>query len=131
MAHSTVVQVVEARIKANFLHCPVFVENSYVGVPEAGGPWAVIDFPYSRSTWITADEFEEEGGFRVLLAVEAGAGAHQGRLWLEEIATLFRGRLVEGVQFYAPQTPISDDRNDTGAAFRLQITVPYRFIIEG
>jgi hypothetical protein len=129
MAHPSVVQTVETHIETGFTRCRVFVENSYVGAPESGGPWAVIDFPYCRSTWITADECEEEGGFRVLLAVEAGAGAHEGRDWLEEIATLFRGRLVDGVQFYAPQSPLSDDRSDTGASFRLSITVPYRTII--
>lgn len=131
MAHLSVVQAVESRLRANFDRCPVYVENEVSGVPEDAGPFILVDFPWSRSEWVTADEFEVEGGFRVMLALEPGHGAHVGREWLEEIATLFRGQRFDGVQCFAPQAPATDNSNDAGAYFRLEITVPYRTIIEG
>lgn len=131
MAHLSVVQAVERRLKANFTRCPIFVENEAVGTPDDASAWIVIDFPWSRSSWITADEFEEEGGFRVLLAVPALGGAHEGRAWLDEIAVLFRGQAFDGVQCFAPQTAATNNMNEIGSYFRLELTVPYEFIIEG
>lgn len=131
MAHLSVVQSVENRIRANFTRCPILVENSNEETPDDAASWILIDFPWSRSEWVTAEEFEEEGGFRVMLAVAAGAGAHEGRAWLEEISTLFRGQSFDGIQCYSPQSPVTSDRNDAANYFRLEITVPYRFIVEG
>ncbi|WP_182422021.1 phage tail terminator-like protein [Aureimonas sp. ME7] len=131
MAALTVVQIVEARLRAGFDRCPIYVENSTLGTPSGGGPWILVDFPWSRSEWVSADEFWEDGGFRVLLAIEAGAGAHDGRAWLDEIASLFRGVEVGGVQFFAPQSASTGDQSDRGVHFRLALTVPYQFIIEG
>lgn len=131
MAHPDVVRAVEARIQANFTRCTVLVENANTSTPDGGGPWILVDFPWCRSEWITANEFLEEGGFRVRLHVEPGVGAHQGRDWLEEIAGLFRGQAFDRVQCYAPQSPVTDDRSDEANYFRLELTVPYQFIVEG
>ncbi|WP_416358226.1 phage tail terminator-like protein [Aureimonas phyllosphaerae] len=131
MADLSVVQAVERRIRASFTRCPILVENSNEETPEDAGPWLLIDFPWSQSEWVTADEFEERGGFRVMLSVVAGVGTHEGRAWLEEIATLFRGQSFEGVQCMAPQSPVTSDRNDAAGYFRLEITVPYQTIIIG
>lgn len=129
MAHLAVVQAVEARLKAGFSACPIFVENEVTGTPAAGAPWILVDFPWSRSDWVTADEFEEEGAFRVLLALKRAAGAHVGRAWLDEIAALFRGQAFDGVQCFAPQGAVTNDSNETGTTFRLSIAIPYTFII--
>lgn len=129
MAHLSVVKAVEARLKDGFDGCPVFVENETGETPANATAWALVDFPWSRTEWISADEFQEEGGFRVLIAVPRKDGAHRARGWLDEIATLFRGQRFEGVQCYAPQSASSDDQSERGAYFRLSLTVPYEFII--
>lgn len=131
MAHLSVVEAVERRLKAGFTECPVFVENEITTTPKDAEAWIVVDFPWCRSTWITADEFEEEGGFRILLAVPMRAGTHKGRAWLDQIATLFRGQQFDGVQCYAPQSASTDDGSERAAYYRLSLTVPYEFIIEG
>lgn len=131
MAHLLVVQAVENRIRANFDRCPVFVENEMAETPSDSSRFIVIDFPWCRSNWVSAEEFEEEGGFRVLAAVERATGTHEVRGWLDEIAALFRGARFDGVQCYAPQSPVTDDQSDRDTYFRLEITVPYRFIIQG
>ncbi|WP_019999067.1 phage tail terminator-like protein [Aureimonas ureilytica] len=131
MAHLSVVKAVEARLAAGFNKCTVYVENSFTETPDEAGAWALLDFPWCRAEWITADEFEEEGGFRILIAADSGSGTHEARAWLDEIAALFRGQSFEGVQCYAPQSPSTNDRSANGSFFTLSITVPYKFVIEG
>lgn len=129
MAHLSVVQAVERRLKAGFTGCPIYVENETSQTPDLATAWALVDFPWSRAEWITADEFQEEGAFRVVVAVPRKSGGHAARGWLDDIASLFRGQSFEGVQCYAPQSASSDDQSERAAYFRLSLTVPYEFII--
>jgi hypothetical protein len=136
MAHSSVVQAVEARLVAGFTSCPVFVENTTSDTPGDASAFAILQFPYSRSEQASIGDpggnwYREEGGFRVALAVERGAGAHQGRQWLDEIAALFRGKSFDGVRTYAPGSAATDDRNEDGVYFVLSIAIPYDFHITG
>ncbi|MBB3937675.1 phage tail terminator-like protein [Aureimonas phyllosphaerae] len=131
MAHPDVVTAVTARLRGGFDHCPIVTENASASTPEDGGPWLLLDFPWSRSQWQSDDEFLEEGGFRLRLHVKAGRSTEDARAWLADLATLFRGTAFGGVQCYAPQSPASDDRNDAAGYFRLEITVPYQTIIIG
>lgn len=132
MSHAAVVIAVEARIKANFARCPIVVENETVTPPADGGPYLTVQFPWSTSEWHAVEGpdgsiFREEGAFRFVLSVAAGAGAHEGRQWLGEIADTFRAARFSEVQCFAPDAPVGDDRNDVGAYYRLAIVVPYEF----
>jgi hypothetical protein len=137
MAHPSVVAAVGARLQAGFDHCPVITENDGdQTVPSDAGPFLKLQFPWTRSEWQTIDgpdgcDFLEEGGFRFVLSVPSGSGTITGRVWLEEIATLFRGQRFEGVQTYAPSSPVSDDASDAPGYFRLSIVVPYEYLIQG
>lgn len=136
MAHLSVVQAVEARLQANFTHCPIRLENSFSETPDDAGAFLLLDFPFSRSRQVTigspgSNRYEEEGAFRVLLSIPSGVGTHEGRGWLDEISTLFRGKLFDGVRTYSPQSAPTDDRNDAAAYFRLAISVPYDFSLFG
>ena len=131
MAHLAVVQAVEARVAAGFTACPVRVENDNDGVPNEAGAFIALQFPWSRSEWQTIDgDFLEEGAFRFVLSVPRGDGTHQGRAWLDDIATLFRAVEFDGVQTYAPSSPVTDDRSEAENYYRLSISVPYESIIE-
>lgn len=131
MAHLAVVQAVEARLSAGFTACPVLVENDGDGIPTNAGPFLALQFPWCRSEWQTTDgDFLEEGAFRFVLSVPRGDGTHQGRAWMDEIATLFRAVEFDGVQTYAPGSPVTDDRSEAENYYRLSISVPYEFIIE-
>ncbi len=137
MAHLTVVQAVEQRLAANFTACPIQIENDGdQTVPANSGPFVAVQFPWSRSEWETIEgpegcDFLEEGGIRFVLAAPAGRGTHTYRGWLDEIATLFRGVTFDGVQTFAPTSPVSDDRNDRAGYFNLSIIVPYQYMIQG
>lgn len=134
MAHLDVVQAVEARLAANFNHCPIIVENENTPPPSDGSAFLHLQFPWSRAEWETVNgpdgcAFLEEGAFRLVLAVDRGTGSHTGREWLDALAAVFRSVAFEGVQCFAPTSPITDDRSDAGSYYRLAITVPYEFII--
>ncbi|WP_061930140.1 phage tail terminator-like protein [Aureimonas sp. AU22] len=131
MAHPSVISAVEARLRGSFDRCPIVTENVSSSMPDDGGPWLLLDFPWSRSQWQSDDEFLEEGGFRLRLHIKAGRSTDEGRGWLEDLTTLFRGTAFDGVQCYAPQSPASDDRNEVAGYFRLEITVPYATVIIG
>lgn len=137
MAHLTVVQAVENRLAGAFSYCPIRVENEGdETVPTDGGPFLTVQFPYSRSEWETVEgpdgsDFLEEGGIRFVLAAPAGYGTHVYRGWMDEIATLFRGVSFDGVQTFAPTSPVTDDRSDKEGYFVLSLVVPYQFTITG
>lgn len=132
MAHFAVVQAVEARMKANFTRCPVYVENENTDTPESGDGFLVVQFPWSNAEWHAVEGadgsiFHEEGAFRFVAAVPMGTGSHDGRQWLGELADLFRGARFSDVQCFAPDSPVGDDGNEAGAYYRLAMAVPYEF----
>ncbi len=129
------VQAVEAHLRAGFDRCRIFTENEFPEPPKDGGAWLLLQFPWSRSEWSTiADADEEcehleEGAFRFVLSVDRGDGAHVARAWLDEIAALFRGREIGGLQCFSPSSPVTDDRSETGDWFTVSIAVPYECVI--
>lgn len=134
MAHRLVVNAVRARLAANFTGCPVYGENTLAESPKDGSAFIVLQFPWSRSVWETLAgpdgcDHREEGAFRFVLSVPRDGGVDEGRQWLDEIASLFRGEEFDDVQCYAPDSPVSDDRNETGSYYRLTMAVPYQFIV--
>lgn len=136
MAHRNVVLAVESRLKAGFTDCPVLVENETGEAPLDGNAFLLLDFPYARSEQATigspgANRYHEEGAFRLLLSIRRGFGAHQGRLWLDQIADLFRGAYFDGVRCYAPQSASTDDRNEVAGYFRLSMIVPFDYSLNG
>jgi len=132
MASLQVVQAVERRLTENFDSAPFLVENDGEGVPVGHGPFLTVQFPWSRSEWHSTDGFFlEEGAFRFVLSVERGTGTHQGREWLDEIASLFRGAEFEGVQTFAPGSATTDDRSEAEGYYRLSIAIPYEYYIKG
>lgn len=132
MAEYAVVQAVEARVAAVFDECPVYVENGLTTPPADNSAWLMVQFPYAISTWQTTDgDFLEEGAIRFVLSVERGAGAHEGRQWMTALAAQFRGVQFDGVQTYAPSSPVSDDMNDDSSYYKLSFAVPYEYIVTG
>jgi hypothetical protein len=134
MAHPAVIDAIEARLAAGFTECPIHSENTMSSTPGDGSPFLVVQFPFARSTWATIDgpdgsDFEEEGAVRFILFVERGAGAQQGRQWLEKVASIFRGAVFDNVQCFAPDSPVADDRNEDGVYYALSMACPYEFTI--
>jgi len=134
MAHLSVVNAVAARVAANFTHCPIIGENSNQDVPADGSAFLQLQFPFSTTEWVEVEGpdgsiFREEGAFRFVLAVPRydAAATATGRQWLEELAQLFTGVAFDGVQTFAPDSPVADDNNDDASYYRLSMAVAYQF----
>jgi hypothetical protein len=75
--------------------------------------------------------YREEGGFRLVLAVERGIGTAKIREWGEELAALFRDREFDGVTTQVPSEPFTDDLSDQGNYFMATMVVPYFYNFVG
>lgn len=132
MARSEVVNAFADRLAAHWSRVPVIEENSVGSAPRNGSPYLLLQFPFSASDRITfgapgANVYREEGAARLVLHIQRGRGADDGRLWADELGTLFRGKHFDGVETFAPSSAASDDANENGNYYVLAIAVPYRF----
>ncbi|WP_182422297.1 phage tail terminator-like protein [Aureimonas sp. ME7] len=134
MAHSLVVETIDAHVRASFEHCPVLAEDDNGESPADLGPFLVVAYPYSRSEQETVGDgadFEEEGAFTLTLAVPRGFGVRQARSWLDGMAVTLRAKQIGPVWCAAPQPAVLDDDRSDQAYVRLIMAVPYRFLLEG
>ncbi|MGN6549756.1 MAG: phage tail terminator-like protein [Pararhizobium sp.] len=135
MASAGVDIAVRARLAANWARCPVIDENGG-DRPTDGSPFLVIQYPFSTAEPMSvgapgANRWREEGAIRFVLEMERGSGTETGRQWCAELAALFRGKDFDGVQTWAPTSPVSDDDNDNGNYYTFAFVVPYQFDIIG
>lgn len=131
-----VVNAVEARLEANWTHCPVFGVNSKGDTPADGSPFVQVSYPVANGEQLTvgapgANVYRETGAFRLMVNARRGKGVAIGLAWADELAALFRGKEFGGVQTFAPSSPAIDDRNDQGNFFTLSVSVPYTADILG
>lgn len=129
MAHQTVEEAVEARLRDNWTNCAVFTENMETLVPSDGTSFLMLQFPVSDAErlGITNRLYRETGAFRIVIAIEAGSGPAKMREWGEELRDLFIDRVFEGVTTQVPSDPLTDDRSDRGPYFVGYMAVPYTF----
>lgn len=124
-------------LEARWGTLPIVTPNTRKAVtPPEGEPYVIIQRPYSTSRRVTfgapgANLYREEGGLRVVVYVERGSGIDEGLTWAAEIAAIFRGQRFEGIETFAPSSPVFDDGNENGGYFALSFAVPYQLDIEG
>jgi|SRR5215207_152492 len=133
MASRHVEEAVEAYLTANWATSPVIVENAEGEAPQDGSPFLRLQFPLSNTNrWpINSRSYRESGGFRLVIAVERGAGTTKIRQWGETLAALFRDREFGGIETQAPSEPFTDDLSDEGNYFVGTMIVPYTYNFEG
>lgn len=123
MASSFVEGVVEARLAANWTHCPVYARNDIGSVPEDGSEFLFVEYPVSRNERLplASRVYREEGGVRFLINVPRGSGMQMIREWATELGTLFGDIKVDGVRFGPPVGPYSDDQSDQGSYWQASL----------
>lgn len=133
MAINKVIDAVEARLAANFTRCTVFGFNlaAESEPPQDGSAFLQVSYPAANNTQITVGDpgnnlWRENGAFRLALFARRGEGIAGARVWMAELADLFRGKKFDGVQCWGPTSPALDDRNEEGVYFILSIAVPYQ-----
>lgn len=137
MARKGLMDAVSARLGADWHGAPIYgVNGGKWGPPEDGSSFVAVQYPFNSARQLTfgapgANVWREEGGIRFVLALEPGTGDDVGFTWADEIAALFRGKEFDGVQCFAPTSPVIDDDNDIGSYFVLTFVVPYQFDLIG
>src|SRR5215212_9890404 len=107
MAHQLVVDVVKARLDANWTLCPVRWPNEMSAEPEdmgdtfLSGAFMSIQFPFATQTRISVSDaiYREEGGVRAVFSMLRGEGIDRGWLWAEQFGKLFRDQRFGAVRF--------------------------------
>ncbi|WP_062220489.1 phage tail terminator-like protein [Aureimonas sp. D3] len=132
MARFEVVLAVRTFLAANWTECPIVEENTGFETPKNGSPFVMVQYPYSISERLTfgapgANTHRETGGFLISVNVPRGEGVDRGRQWADRLADILRGKTFGHLRIQTPNSPPTDDRNETGNYFQLSFAVPYRF----
>jgi hypothetical protein len=123
---------VKARLTQNWSRTPVLYPNEGPGQPPAdGGPYLAVQYPISRARAISvgapgANLHRSEGTIRFVLGAPAGGGTDPYGGWLEELRSLFRSKIFDGVETLAPSEMATDDRDLQGGYCFLSFSVPYK-----
>ncbi|WP_020178085.1 phage tail terminator-like protein [Methylopila sp. M107] len=133
MAHPSVITAVTSRLETYWNRSPIFAPNVEGDAPEDGSPFVKLQFPASDKARPILNRrfYREEGGVRIVIAVEIGEGIAKASAWAEELATLFRDRKFSGVQTFVPGDIYVGDENDSGNYFITALVVPYAFNFAG
>ncbi|GLK67009.1 phage tail terminator-like protein [Hansschlegelia plantiphila] len=134
MAHPTVISAVTSRLETYWgERSAVFAPNVEGDAPEDGSPYVKLQFPASDQgrPIVNRRLYREEGGFRVVIAVEIGEGLAKASAWAEDIKSLFRDRKFSGVRTFVPGDIYVGDENSDGNYFVTALTVPYAFTFTG
>jgi hypothetical protein len=138
MASKFVEDTVDAYLEANWPHiatCPIIGENEPQEAPVQDDPAVVkafllVQYPVSNTEKPSINErtYQEEGGVRIVINLERGAGDALMREYGETITELFRNVWIGDIEFLVPSEPFTDDRSDEGVYFTGAMVCPYRYV---
>ena len=133
MAHPAVIAAVTSRLTTYWNKSAILEANFEGDAPSDGAPYLKLQFPASDKgrPIVNRRLYREEGGVRIVIAVEIGEGLTKASAWGEELATLFRDRKFSGVRTYVPGDIYVGDENDAGNYFVTALVVPYAFTFTG
>jgi hypothetical protein len=122
-------EMILARAALNLPGCPMFGINLQGDVPEDGSVFGEVQYPVAITEQVdlAAKRYLERGTIRLIVNAQRGAGVQIGLELTDRLAALFRGKKFDGVQTFAPSSPVIDDRNDDGLYFPISVSVPYKF----
>jgi hypothetical protein len=92
-----------------------------------------VQFPVARTNKppVGTRLYREEGGFRIVILAQNGAGLEDVLTWADGLAALFRDVKFDGVECQVPGSPFLDDSNDDGLYFKASIVCPYTYHFTG
>lgn len=130
MASKAVEDAVDAYLAANWAGLPVLKENEQGEIPSDGSPFIILQFPVRNVERISIGQrtYREEGGIRIIINVQRGAGTAAIRQHGDALADLFRDQTFNGVHCGVPTEPFTDDASDRGVYFSGSVVVPFWFV---
>lgn len=129
MPSKAVVDAITTYLNEAWTATSIIDPDSVNETPADGSAFIAVQFPVARNSRPVIDRafYREEGGFRIVINAERGAGAGQALTWADQLAALFRDKKFGGVSCQVPSSPFIDDRNESGMYFKAAIVVPYTF----
>ncbi len=136
MARKAVMDAVEARLAALWTRCPVAGNRLEGDTPSGATSFLAVQYPVANEERITVgapgeNVYREEGAIRFVLNAGREVSSAVALAWADELASLFRGKIFDGVETFGVSTPALDDRNDRAGYFVLSLAVPYQHDITG
>lgn len=127
MASKAVEDAIDSYLAANWSNSAIYTENQQGEIPDDGSSFIILQFPVSNVERVQVNEpfYREEGGFRIVIATQRGAGTATIRSWGEQLATLFRDKKIGTVNCRVPSEPFTDDQSDKGLYFQGSMIVPF------
>lgn len=128
MANKAVLDAVMARLGATWSGVPVVQPFATNERPAA--PYIVVEFPVANVERVSIGSrvYREDGGFRLVLALDQGVGLGDLLTKADALAAYFRDQAFGGVVTQVPSAPFLDDGAVTAEA---SIVVPYTYQFEG
>lgn len=125
MASGAVATAVEARLRAQWITTPIFIDNEFDQAPQPPAPHVVLEFPGGAAQQVSVgapgnNRFRETGAFMVHVMVPSGDGPVLARTYADQIAVIFRAQSFSGVNCWAPFPPQESERSNGaywGASF--------------
>ena len=132
MASKAVMDAVDGRLAAAWTRAPIYGPNAPEQMPNDAGAFVSLMFPVADEKQITLGEpgtrlYREDGAFRVVLSVPLGSGMSPWLEWIDEIRSVFRGVVFDGVTTWEATPPAINSESDDGAYMLLSVAVPYQF----
>lgn len=130
MASKVVEDAVDAYLAAHWSSCPIFTDNQQGSVPDDGSAFVIVQFPVANVDRMSPSSrlYREEGGFRIVINVERGAGTSKIRDYGSQLAAIFRDVTISNVvNCLVPTEVFTDDQSDKGLYFTGTVVVPYNY----
>ena len=131
MAQGAVISAFKARLATEWNNrCPIV--DSLNGAGDADAPFLTMQFPVANEDQISigapgANLFRETGAARFVLSIKTGIGIDGYIDWIDALRASFRAKQFNGVNTWAPSSPVLDDDNNDGGFWLLSFAVPYYF----
>lgn len=126
MAKLAVITTVEG-VLSGWPDCPQRLPVNEDGETDGTGKlFILVQYPVANAARTTHSRtFSEEGAARVVINAPRGGGIEDSINVGEQIATLFRGKRINGIEFKAPTSPLVHDDNEDGPYFKTSVVIPY------
>lgn len=130
MASAAVIAAVKTRQQGNWTTTPFLYPNEPYPLPDSPAAFVEVDFPIAACDQASlgapgANKFRDLGTIRFIISTPNNIGTDLGTQYANELSTVFRAKVFDGVITYAPSPPIYLGAEGNYASW--SIAVPYKF----
>lgn len=131
MAHIDAITAIETYLASVWTATPVIGVLTDTPRPRGDAPFLLVDYPVTNTEMASHGDpgnnvWRDEGTFRIRVH-QPKAKSQLAARQSSEIAALFLGKTIGGVQCWGSSEGPLDDENDNGLFYVTSVVVPYDF----